>query len=90
MGTALPRVSPTQVQWAAQRWPGITEQELNDYRELYIGRCSSCHNLVPPSEHTLEEWKVLLDKMAARAKITYGQKDDIWTFLVVMKQAPQQ
>lgn len=52
-------------------------------RELYINRCSNCHNLYQPSSYTKEEWKKIIDAMQKRAKINDKQKESIYTYVQI-------
>ena len=67
---ALDHPTPQDAQWASREWPGTTVQDLANGRALYVGKCSSCHNLHLPAEHTPEEWKGYVAYMTADAKIT--------------------
>ena len=86
--TALPHLSPMQAQWAAQRWPDMDEAKFEQARSVYIERCSSCHNVVPPKELSLEKWKETLDKMTPRAKLNSEQKEMIWRYISAVHDAP--
>ncbi len=84
----LPRISPSQAQWAAARWPDMDMKKLEETRTLYATRCSGCHNLVVPEKHSMSEWDVLLSSMAPRAKISVEQKESIRRYLFTVKSVP--
>lgn len=50
------------------------QHELLMGRQLYIDRCSNCHNLHLPNEFSGEVWAMKIDKMQQRAKITDEEK----------------
>ncbi|MFZ4399554.1 MAG: hypothetical protein ACOYO1_05945 [Bacteroidales bacterium] len=56
---------------------------LKEGRELYINKCSSCHNLYLPSNYTKHEWSLNLNKMQKRAKIDSTQKENITKYLEI-------
>jgi len=60
---------------------GISLDTLALGRRLYIGHCSSCHNLYLPNRLTKTEWVAAMDSMQAPAKITDAQKQIILQYL---------
>lgn len=69
-GPHAPPVTPQQAQAAQAHWPGITVAELDRGRSLYLGRCSSCHDLVPPARYSATEWPAQVAKMQQRAHLS--------------------
>ena len=51
-------------------------------RELYAGKCTSCHRLHRPSEYSKEKWPTILERMAAKAKLTPEEADALREYLV--------
>ncbi|MGH9441592.1 MAG: hypothetical protein ACRD16_04915 [Thermoanaerobaculia bacterium] len=51
-------------------------------RALYAGKCQGCHRLRPPSKIDREKWPSILDKMAAKAKLTPEQESQIDAYVV--------
>ncbi len=82
----LPRPTAPQARWAAQRWPGVTPDALEQNRSLYIAKCSGCHTLRLPSVYSEERWPQILDKMQSRAKITDAEKQQILEYVLSVKQ----
>ena len=82
----LPPLTPKQVSWAGSQ--GISAQEIETGRTLYVNKCSGCHNIVPPEKHSLDEWTGFLNKMAHRAKLEPGEKETIYKYLTAAKSAP--
>ena len=88
VGGRLPQITPVQAQWAGQQWPGMELAQLGQGRRLYVNRCSGCHNLVLPAAKDLDQWKLILAKMAVKAKLNEGQRELIWRYLQTVKRAP--
>jgi len=72
-GPHVPPVTPQQAQAAQAHWPGMTVAELDRGRSLYLGRCSACHDLVPPERYSAAEWPGYIAKMKERAHL--GDED---------------
>ena len=77
----LPEVSPAAVQRASALWPGIGDERLSAGRTLFIAKCSGCHSLPQPSLYSGDDWKVKLDEMAARAKLSREETEQIYQYL---------
>lgn len=78
---ALDHPTPQDAQWASNEWPGTTVEDLAHGRALYVDKCSGCHNLHLPAEHTPEEWKAFVAYMVADAKITPEEQAAIVRYL---------
>lgn len=78
---ALDHPTAQDAEWAQRDWPGTTVQDLAQGRALYVDKCSGCHNLHLPAEHTPEEWKGYVAYMTADAKITPGEQRAIARYL---------
>ncbi len=57
------------------------QAELLQGRKLYVNHCSSCHNLHLPKEYNAEQWKLNIDEMQDKAKITDKENLLIFQFL---------
>jgi mono/diheme cytochrome c family protein len=82
----IPRPTPPQARWAAQRWPGATPEALEQGRSLYIRKCSGCHTLRVPAVYSQERWPQILDKMQKRAKLSEADKESILHYVLSVKQ----
>jgi hypothetical protein len=60
--------------------------KLEQARLTYINRCSGCHNLIRPADHSLDQWETLLDKMAPKSRLGPNEKEMIWMYLVTVKR----
>lgn len=50
-------------------------------RQLYADHCGSCHQLYLPRDFNENVWKLQLDSMKRRAKITSEQQQLIYQFI---------
>lgn len=57
------------VERARERDPGLTAADLERGLSLYRTRCSSCHETYLPSTRTPEDWRLVVAKMAPRARL---------------------
>lgn len=87
-GALLPQLTPAQIQWAGQQWADMEGSRIVAARQLYVARCSGCHNLILPSAKELREWEQVLPKMALKAKLNDGQREEIWRYLQTARGAP--
>jgi len=78
---ALDHPTPQDAQWASNQWPGTTVEDLAHGRALYVDRCSGCHNLHLPAEHSPEEWKGYVAYMVADAKLSAEEQAQIVRYL---------
>ena len=46
---------------------------------LYRSKCSSCHSLLPPSEHTYKKWEEYVNKYGK--KLNDKEKEEILKYL---------
>ncbi len=49
--------------------------------ELYMAKCTLCHDAVPPGDHARSEWPRLVDRFAPRARLAPEQKAEILAYL---------
>lgn len=80
----LPVPGPNDAQRASHLWPGTSQQDLADGRELFVNRCSSCHTLPMPQQFRQAEWPRFVDEMAQVANLDRPQRDKVTRYLVVM------
>ncbi len=81
---ALRHATSADVTLVAPQWPGTTAEDLERGRRLYVRRCSGCHTLVLASAHAPDEWPVLVDAMAEKARLKPGEREDIVRFLTAV------
>ena len=85
---SLPPLTPNQIGWASQRWPGADASTLEADRQLYRAKCSHCHSAVAPEKKSIYEWPHWLDKMTPKAKLSADERERIWRYLQAAKTNP--
>lgn len=60
---------------------GVSLEELQRGRQLYVEHCGSCHHLHLPHEYPELKWKMELDTMTSRARITKEEEELIFKFI---------
>ena len=64
-----------------------TYEELAKGRELYVGKCGSCHRLYAPNTYDNQTWKENIDEMQERSEINAQQKELIYQYLINAPEA---
>ena len=62
--------------------PTVSLEDLKTGRDIYVKRCSCCHQLHLPSQYNEKVWSVNLNEMQARAKISDEEKQLIYQYIV--------
>lgn len=62
--------------------PTVSLEDLKTGREIYVKKCSSCHQLHLPSQYNEKVWSANLAEMQTRAKITDAEKQLIYQYIV--------
>lgn len=55
---------------AQTKVPGITMQELENGKKLYVQNCASCHALKNTEDFTADEWEPIVTRMLRKAHIS--------------------
>jgi len=78
------------VDWADQRWPGTTLEQLQDSRELYEEKCTLCHRVRSPTRYPPDEWEFAIYRMLEGEEIVYedGVIDTILLYLASAAALP--
>ncbi|NOZ02526.1 MAG: hypothetical protein GXP54_11630 [Deltaproteobacteria bacterium] len=63
---------------------GSTVSSLNLGRDIYVQKCSGCHRLRAPAEHSPEDWPGKVERMLEKARLTPDEKDLVIGYLVAM------
>lgn len=71
----LPTVSDTERS-------GVSNEDLNKGRALYINRCGSCHNLHLPEQYSQAKWMKEMPVMEKKAKISTEETKLITHYLL--------
>lgn len=86
---ACARSAPPMVTSGDAQRGNVELAELQQGRQLLIGKCASCHKAPMPSEHTAADWPQKLDEMATRAHLDFSQQKLIEKYLVTMSTPEQ-
>jgi mono/diheme cytochrome c family protein len=81
-GGGLPEPNAVDAERAGARWPSVKVADLAQGRDLYQGRCASCHQLYEPHAFSPEKWEIELHEMSARARLSEPQELLILQYLV--------
>ncbi len=69
---------------AQARWPGMTLEELNAGRDVYVARCSGCHLPPTPNDYAPEAWPSHIAEMRERAHLDDGDEEAIRRYVITM------
>ena len=61
--------------------------ETEPGRVLYAGKCHACHRLYAPSRVAPEKWPALMEKMAAKAKLTPEEEKQVLDYVLAAAPA---
>jgi hypothetical protein len=67
---------------------GLSAQEINVGRKLFIAKCARCHPLYDPSPYSDVEWSRWMTKMSKKARLKPVQEDVLRRYLGAFR-APQ-
>lgn len=79
----IPEPGKKELERAALAWPGITTEQLQQGRQLYVGRCSGCHMPYPAQSRDSQAWRRAVEAMRERAGLTDSQGVLVWRYLSV-------
>lgn len=85
-GPAPGAISPKAVEYASTKWPGTTEAQLAEGKDLYQAKCNGCHaypDLVAIEE---DEWKSIMDRMTGKSDLP-PEKSDVMLRYVLATRA---
>lgn len=63
---------------------GVTLDDLEQGRSLYLSRCGACHQLIDPKSVAPSKWPHEVQEMQQRAKLTSEQVELISLYLVTV------
>jgi uncharacterized protein YcfL len=67
---------------ATLKFPGITQNDLEEGRTIFNTACVSCHSYEKPTSRTEEKWVHILDEMAPKAKLDANQKKKVLEYVL--------
>jgi mono/diheme cytochrome c family protein len=60
---------------------GVEIEALRRGRAIFVTECSACHRLFPPRDHSPEQWRRIVKRMAPRASLSGSQAEDLLHYL---------
>ena len=66
----------------ASALPPASGRETEAGRALYADKCVGCHRLYRPDRVTAGKWPALLEKMAAKAKLTPEEEQAVLAYVL--------
>jgi cytochrome c5 len=83
-GSAFPEPTDADLARARHFAPATTVAELEEGRILFADRCSSCHQLPPPSAYPAARWEQFVVEMREQAALSSPQEQKVVLYLKVM------
>lgn len=74
---------------AQRKFPGISVDDLNTGKQLYINKCGSCHRLYKPDQFSTEKWLEKMPDMEIEAKLTNKESELIKQYLITKCESSQ-
>lgn len=65
----IPEPTLSDVEKAKSHWKNSSLELLRSGKNVYIVKCSGCHSLIPPQQHTYSKWSEELVVMNKKAKL---------------------
>ncbi len=84
----VPRAMEADVRRAGVSWPGTSLADLHHGRELFLARCTGCHQPIQPRKLNRGEWPAQVAEMKDRAHLDTTEADLVVRYLVTMAEAP--
>jgi cytochrome c5 len=82
---APPPPSPALIAAASARWPGTTAASLASGHDLFLSHCNNCHDYPDLLAIQDERWPAILDKMARKAHLNPGERDEVLHFVLASR-----
>lgn len=64
---------------------GMKAEDLRAGREVFVSRCSECHNLHDPATYGASEWSGIIASMRGKAKLSGEQAEQLNRFLASVR-----
>ncbi|MHB8417103.1 MAG: hypothetical protein ACYDCL_03440 [Myxococcales bacterium] len=61
--------------------PPDAPAEVRAGHDLYLTKCTLCHDAIAPAEHVPSEWPALVEKYAPRARLSPEQKAEVLAYV---------
>src|ERR1041385_5919286 len=79
--TVVVHPGPRDATWASEKWPGTTIADLEHGRDVFVSRCSGCHDLPSPGAKKPDEWASVVGEMASGARLSASDQDLVLRYL---------
>jgi hypothetical protein len=66
---------------AANVTPNATLAELQQGRDLYLGKCGTCHQIYSPDSFNASNWQNILSMMAPRAGLSSANSTLVYKYV---------
>ncbi len=58
-------------------------QIIENGKNLFEARCGNCHDLPNPKAFSAQEWKPIMLSMQGKAKISDGEREEVYKYLTM-------
>jgi mono/diheme cytochrome c family protein len=84
-------LSPSSVNSASSRWPGVSASSLSRGHDLFLANCDQCHGYPDLVAIADERWPHIVEKMGDKAHLSAEEKDAVLHFVLASRseQAPR-
>lgn len=88
-GRVPPPVTAADVARAQERWPEVSQAELEQGRKLLQSKCGgSCHRPPMPTDQPADRWPGHVAEMAERSGLTPQAQRALEQYLITLASAP--
>ncbi len=71
---------------APLKYPGMTAQELEEGRALFLQSCEGCHSYPDTAHYPEAKWPSIMAKMGPKSELTAEQAEKVLRFVVVTRE----
>ena len=68
--------------------PRLQNAEVQAGRQIYLGKCTSCHSALPVRNYTRAEWQPILAEMAEETNLTPAQDAAVRAYVHAVLDSP--
>ncbi len=72
---------------AKAHWPGVTLNELTQGYAIFDDKCTDCHSMEKPQDHSVYEWNVIMHKMGRKAKLDSNEYYLVLHYVLTKREA---
>ena len=77
----------TMLDIAKNRWPSITQEELDSGKMIYATKCTQCHIAKSIANRSEAEWQTAINKMSPKAKLSQPEKEMLTHYIFTAREA---